>query len=353
MKREMKNFTIILGSLLLGCIITGGWAHAQVGIGTSQPQARLHVYNGSFLSTVPTFDPQESPFYDPVNFDTDSVHHGLKWIQEKEAFRAVGTGILTYAFNPVNVGKYSFAAGFDAFAIGLAASAFGMRSNGTGFGSFSAGQYVTAYHDRSFAQGYFATANGPNGVTFGTNLDNNYHMGAFIMGYDSFNLGNSGNHQIRMMFEGGYRFYTSKVLISGVLLPPGANSWSVISDVRKKENFIPVNGRNVLDKIARMQLSSWNYKSQDSKAFRHYGPMAQDFFAAFGQDGAGTIGTDTTINQADLDGISLIAIQALIEETNELQRLNEDLERQLTILSMRLSANKRFKKDVMVASKKR
>ena len=34
----------------------------------------------------------------------------------------------------------------------------------------------------------------------------------------------------------------------------------------------------------------------------------------------GTIGNDTTINQADFDGINLIAIQALEKRTSDLQK---------------------------------
>src|SRR6476620_7712762 len=54
--------------------------------------------------------------------------------------------------------------------------------------------------------------------------------------------------------------------------------------------------------------------------------MAQDFFAAFGKDSYGTIGNDTTINQADFDGINLIAIQALETRTRELDRSNQNLQ---------------------------
>jgi len=39
--------------------------------------------------------------------------------------------------------------------------------------------------------------------------------------------------------------------------------------------------------------------------------MAQDFFAAFGNDGVGQIGTETTINSGDMAGILMIAVQAL------------------------------------------
>ena len=45
--------------------------------------------------------------------------------------------------------------------------------------------------------------------------------------------------------------------------------------------------KEILEKIAKMNLTTWNYKTQDPKTFRHYGPMAQDFFAAFGKDEMG------------------------------------------------------------------
>ena len=48
--------------------------------------------------------------------------------------------------------------------------------------------------------------------------------------------------------------------------------------------------------------------------------MAQDFFAAFGHDGLGQIGTETTINSGDLAGILMVAVQALETRTSELKQ---------------------------------
>jgi hypothetical protein len=48
--------------------------------------------------------------------------------------------------------------------------------------------------------------------------------------------------------------------------------------------------------------------------------MAQDFYAAFGHDGVGQIGTDTTINSGDIAGILMIAVQALEKRTAELKQ---------------------------------
>src|SRR5699024_4723499 len=66
-------------------------------------------------------------------------------------------------------------------------------------------------------------------------------------------------------------------------------------------------------------LTTWNYKGQDPKTFRHYGPMAQEFYYYFGHDAMGTIGNDTTINSADIDGVMFTAIQSLIKENKQLR----------------------------------
>ena len=96
----------------------------------------------------------------------------------------------------------------------------------------------------------------------------------------------------------------------------------VSSDKTKKENFRPVDGEEVLKKISGLGLTSWNYIGQDGKQFRHYGPMAQDFFAAFGNDGMGTIGTPTTINSGDMVGVLMIGVQTLEKRTVELRQEN-------------------------------
>ncbi len=64
-------------------------------------------------------------------------------------------------------------------------------------------------------------------------------------------------------------------------------------------------------------MQSWNYIGHDPKELRHYGPVAQDFFAAFGHDDIGTIGAPTTINSGDMQGILMIAVQALEKLTAE------------------------------------
>src|SRR5436190_4363388 len=93
------------------------------------------------------------------------------------------------------------------------------------------------------------------------------------------------------------------------------------SDRNLKENFAPVSPREVLEKVAGLPISRWNFKGDS--ATPHVGPMAQDFHAAF------SLGTDERhIATVDADGIALAAIQGL----------NQKLETQLKAKDARLDA---------------
>jgi len=107
----------------------------------------------------------------------------------------------------------------------------------------------------------------------------------------------------------------------------GQVAFTYPSDMTKKENFRPVDGEDVLNKIRALRLTSWNLIGHDPKQFRHYGPMAQEFFAAFGDDGIGTIGTPTTINSGDIAGILMVAVQTLEKRAAELAQQKDSLKR--------------------------
>ncbi len=68
-----------------------------------------------------------------------------------------------------------------------------------------------------------------------------------------------------------------------------------------------VDSRKVLEKLAQMEIATWQYKGVDAPV-RHMGPMAQDFYKAYslGHDEKG-------ISTLDADGVALAAIQGLYE----------------------------------------
>ena len=83
-----------------------------------------------------------------------------------------------------------------------------------------------------------------------------------------------------------------------------ATSFNPISDRAAKEHFEPVNPQGILQQVASLPITRWNFK-RDSGT-RHLGPVAQDFHAAFG------LGTDDKhIATVDADGVALAAIQGL------------------------------------------
>lgn len=169
--------------------------------------------------------------------------------------------------------------------------------------------------------GLQTAASGNASTTMGTQVSTNYRRGSFIIGdYQVSNLLKATVfNQMSMHFSGGYRLFTDNNATTGVFLAAGGNSWSSISDSTKKENFLKADGKAFLEKMAGMKLGYWNYKGQETTQYRHYSPMAQEFYALFGNDGIGTIGNDTTIASADIDGVMMIAIQALIKENMELK----------------------------------
>jgi len=122
--------------------------------------------------------------------------------------------------------------------------------------------------------------------------------------------------------SGGVYLYTNSTLTSGAYLAAGSGSWSSVSDRNLKDNFTPVDGQEVLASLADIPITTWNYKAQDA-ATRHMGPVAQDFFAAFGLGES-----DTSINTVDADGVALSAIQGLYELSQEqaarIQALEEE-----------------------------
>ena len=128
---------------------------------------------------------------------------------------------------------------------------------------------------------------------------------------------------------------------ANVTVIEGEVGFSSISDRNRQENFLPVDGEEVLAKIRDLSLASWNFTGQDPGRFRHYGPAAQDFFAAFGRDEFGTIGTPTTITSTDVDGILMMAAQALEKRASEQTKEIEALKAENIALSARLEALER------------
>ena len=109
-----------------------------------------------------------------------------------------------------------------------------------------------------------------------------------------------------------------------------AGAWTSNSDKARKHGFRRVNARSTLEKVARMPITSWSYKAEKPQV-RHIGPMAQDFYKAFG------LGLDNKhITTIDEGGVALAAIQGLYRENQTVHRENLELRRTNADLSKRV-----------------
>ncbi len=244
-----------------------------------------------------------------VNITTTPPQEGagtrLLWFPPKAAFRA---GYINGTqWDGANLGLYSVAMGYNCRASADYATAFGNTCTAAQINSLAAGSYCTASGAASVALGNYAHTNARQG-SFVFSDRSVVDDGNFATD-ESFRAPATNTFNVRCI--GGFNFYTNTGLSLGLKIAAGGSAWEVVSDSTKKERLRLADGNELLRRVGRMRLGSWNYKGQSPDTMRHYGPMAQDFFAAFGHDGVGRVGHAKGINQADFDGVNLILIQAL------------------------------------------
>ncbi len=229
-------------------------------------------------------------------------------------------------------GQHNFTSGDSAFIAG------GASNTADGIASFAGGTFAKAFQTGEFTWGDQTqqvfnpgdSTHNQNGLWWAT-ASNTFNARA--SGGVMFVTGVDGN---------GYP-------LTGVTVGPGSGTWASHSDRNVKENFARVDARSILEKVARLSITSWNYIAEGAQV-RHLGPVSQDFRAAFGL-GA----NEHTIAVVDADGVALAAIQGLhqlLEEKDaklnaqgrEIARLKaivaevDVLKRKLDSIEMRLGA---------------
>ena len=134
--------------------------------------------------------------------------------------------------------------------------------------------------------------------------------GSFVWGDGSSPTASWADNTFTVRAIGGTRFYTAAGTATGVRLAAGGTAWASLSDRASKQDFQPVDKREILKKVADLPVTSWTYKTDLSR--RYIGPMAQDFHSTFGLGD-----DDKSITTLDTDGVMYAAIQGLVEELKE------------------------------------
>ena len=139
-------------------------------------------------------------------------------------------------------------------------------------------------------------------------------------------LASAHAYQFLARASGGVTFWTNAASTVGATLAAGSGTWASASDRNLKTDVVRLDDAAVLAKVDQLPIDRWSYKSE--RGVRHVGPMAQDFYAAFG------VGADDKhITSIDEDGVALAAIKALHAENAQLRAGQQSLRARLAAMT--------------------
>jgi len=243
------------------------------------------------------------------------------------------------SFGAVGGGSLNSATGNHATVIGgLGNAASGVSSTVVG------GQSNQASGENAVAAGFFANANQDGCILFAY-----WHPGAgggadcFGTQYQFRVMGDHGlsiDYGTRLAGGNGTRWAVVGDTVpgktfatwTGAYLSDGG-AWVNASDRDLKTDFRAIDSLQILAKVDAMPVTQWRYKTQRDEP--HLGPVAQDFYAAFG------LGADDRhIATVDEAGVALAAIQGLHRllqaRDAEIAELRERLSRIETLLQTQM-----------------
>lgn len=236
----------------------------------------------------------------------------------------------------------------------------GIGNIAAGTSSFAAGQYAQANHAGSFvwsdATGSAATPfassatdqfliKASGGVGIGTNapepsvqvdVETGDQIGILAQN-------NSISHQTIYAYNtgGGTALFVGSKSPTQLVITTSTGAdlteggvWENASDRNLKRGFQAVDVGHILSEVVAMPVTRWFYKTEGD-AIHHIGPVAQDFYAAFGLGRS-----DKTIGTVDEGGVALAAIQGLnqkVEKENvALKSENATLKAEINAIRARL-----------------
>jgi hypothetical protein len=274
----------------------------------------------------------------------------MMWYPAKVAFRA-GYADAGGQFDESNIGYYSWAggalstaAGIYSFAmgnqntveasaqcgmalgsgnkvwgsggsIGTCGLAFGLNNDVLDHAGVAIGQNNWSDGDAAVAIGYTTTADADYSMAFGYRASTNGHTGAKVFGDASTtdSIEAVANNEFAVRAAGGFRFRSNATLTNGCNIAAGGASITCASSVTLKENFLDVDGDDVLARMRRIPVNSWNYIDEGRQS-RHMGPFAEDFWREFG------LGSEPlAIGHLDIDGVNFAGVKALDARTLQMR----------------------------------
>jgi hypothetical protein len=209
------------------------------------------------------------------------------------------------------------AGGQDNAVTGTHGIVLGGQSNIAGEHSIAMGYGAHAYHQGTLVWTCDSCA------TVNSSVEN----AGFFNAINGFWFGRVASGPVTPIITGGTFISTS----TGALLTTGG-VWANASDRNAKANFAAVDGVAILNTLMSVPIETWSYKAEDATT-RHLGPVAQDFYAAFGLGNS-----DISIGTVDADGVALAAIQGLYTVVQEKDAALAEQAERIDTLEARLAA---------------
>jgi len=219
-------------------------------------------------------------------------------------------------------GLYStIAGGASGTASGIGASIGGGGARGCGLGCYQTSPNDATGDASTVPGGFDNTAAGDFSFAAGRHAKA-MHAGTFVWADSTdFDFSSAASNTFRVRSTNGARFVTE---IDGTgattwsCVTTAGNSWACASDRNLKHSLVELDGKAVLAKLAAVPIYQWQPKGKNAH-LRHYGPMAQDFYAAFelGED-------DKMIGMQDADGVALAAIRGVNQKVDEQLRARDE-----------------------------
>jgi hypothetical protein len=325
----------------LAATVGGGSNNTSSGIGATVGGGRTNTSSGDYATVSGGFDNNSTGPGATVGGGGANISSGLQ--------ATVGGGNFNIASEP----QATVGGGQDNVSSAIAATIPGGFANvATGPYSFAAGQQAQAAHTGAFvwadsqnlpfmsggtdqfcvrARGGVILDDSTPYIYFGTTTRQmlNLYSSTYGIGVQASDMYfrtdgefwwyRGGSHNDANGNPGGglwlmHLFDNGNLAIAGTLTQN--------SDRNVKGGFQPVDVRVVLEKVAAMPFTRWHYTNDPSTP--HLGPMAQDFYAAFG------LGEDDKhITTVDEGGVALAAIQGLHQEVKAKDAKIAQLEKEL------------------------
>lgn len=246
--------------------------------------------------------------------------------------QAQGAGSTAMGKQTVASGDFSTAMGYSNTANGYVATAMGLsntasgnmslatgyNNTASGFASFAGGQGNQARETGSVALGIRAVAQQPYSFVFNGKSDTTFYAHD---GDGSFNVSTPSGGGIDFEQAGQYCYMNDHT-----------SGWQCSSDRNLKKGIVPIDDREILAKLVALPVSTWVWKT-DHHGYRHLGPMAQDFMAAFHLGG-----DDKAISSTDAQGVALAAIKGLHAELRDRDAKLADQAKQIAALNAKFAA---------------